>query len=177
MKKLLVGVICGWAFLGFAFGAYVFSLYQTAKPGFVVSADSRSRAYSAEERQELVESLIKLSQISDIFGAKRFAALTIGSAGMTMGDQPSDDATQSTLARAYMMRAISLTEQVATKSNNYDPLLEARFSYGLLLRGQGLQAEAKSYLNETLQIAHAKAPQSYWVKNLERAILAVSDKN
>ena len=159
-KGILTGICISFTIATIAMGSYVFYLYQTARPGFTVSQETRE--FTDSEVSKITGALVELSQISDLFGLNKTAALTTGSAAVIIGQK------SPLLAKYHFARAIQITEEIASGSNDYNPLLETRFHYALFLKDIGAKQEAKDYLAESLQIGLRYAPGSHWIDNIKR---------
>ena len=146
--------------LGFASGLAGITLY-IAQPGFRIS--EQPTRLTTEQKLEVVSALVKLSELSNIFGLERYAALFGGSAGM-LGTEVGMSRTDT---RYALTRAMNLTKKYGVQTGDFNPYLEASFSSALLFKDQGETEDAKRIVADALNFANEKYSNSYWIKNLE----------
>lgn len=170
--RLLPGVIFFVLFVGISFSTYTLNLYFKAEPGFNVSKESRT--YSVQEKEEIVTALVQLSQISEVLGLQRFYTMFVASAGAITGEKR--DLASEMTAKYYLSKAVAVASQIAKHDNNYNPLLETYFSYGLFLKDIGQKNEAVKLFEAAIEVGKKNDPQNYWIGNLERALKSTKER-
>lgn len=170
--RLLPGVVFSVLFVGISFSTYTLNLYLKAEPGFKISKEPRT--YSAQEKEEIVAALVKLSQISEVLGMQRFYTMFVASAGAITGEKR--DLASELTAKYYLGKAVAVASQIAKNDNNYYPLLETYFTYGLFLNDIGQKNEAVKILEAAIETGKKNDPQNYWIGNLERALKSTKER-
>lgn len=166
IMKLVPGVLLT-VILAFAvLFTYSFNLYFKAKPGFTVSSDSQN--LSEADKKEILVSLIRLSELAEALGLDYFNTLFSASAASMLGvDQ---DNISIIKAEYYHSRAITAANQVVARENDYHPLLQTYFGYGLFLNDLGKKEEAIRILEKAISIGSVNDPENYWIDNIQRAL-------
>lgn len=167
MKKFIYGFFACFVVFSVSFGLYLGNLLMIAKPGFYVSKDPVK--FSIEQESEIQEALIKLSDLSNLFGQEKYSALFLGSAGVVAAHSG-----VSTIESKYLLsKAVTLAKSYGDRTGDIHPFMESRFTFALYLKDIGEIESAKQVVVDTLAFANSKDPQNYWIGNFERLSLKV----
>lgn len=165
MKKFIYGFSACFAIVSISLGVYFGNLLIIAKPGFYVSKEPVK--LSIEQKSEILEALIKLSDLSNLFGQEKYAALFLGSAGVV----GANSGTSMIESKYLLSKAVNLAKSYGDRTGDFHPFMESRFTFALHLKDVGEIDSAKQVVVETLAFANSKDPRNYWIGNFERLSL------
>ena len=176
MKKLFALAVVFFISSMVLVAAGAFGLYTYFKKNPVdIEPWAERSAWITSDWPGEVKMLANLSALSVAAGADVWSAKLLTRAGAILGsEQKLYGEDIKPLAKEYLQKAISASERVAKETSNYEPLLQARYQYALLMERVGDKKRAILHLRDSLDMAKQFSPESRWVQQFQGAIKEVS---